>query len=152
MSDSDERALRERARAALHRVGCDDIEDRLPGTLPYAIQKRVALARALVGEPELLLLDEPAGGLAADDLTELGELITSLGNTIAVMLVDHHMDVVTSVCHRIVVLDFGSVIATGTADEVRQDPRVLEAYLGREARGRRRGRRIAGRRCWQLRT
>ena len=133
MSDSDERSLRERARAALHRVGCDQIEDRLPGTLPYATQKRVALARALVGEPELLLLDEPAGGLAADDLTELGELITSLGNTIAVMLVDHHMDVVTSVCHRIVVLDFGSVIATGTADEVRQDPQVLEAYLGREA-------------------
>ena len=134
ISDSDERALRERARAALHRVGCDGIEERLPGTLPYAIQKRVALARALVGEPELLLLDEPAGGLAADDLTELGELITSLGNTIAVMLVDHHMDLVTSVCHRIVVLDFGSVIASGTADEVRQDPRVLEAYLGREAR------------------
>ena len=132
-SDSDERALRERARTALHRVGCGDIEERLPGTLPYAIQKRVALARALVGEPELLLLDEPAGGLGADDLTELGELITSLGNTIAVMLVDHHMDLVTSVCHRIVVLDFGRVIATGTADEVRRDPRVLEAYLGREA-------------------
>ncbi len=117
----------------LHRVGCDDMGDRLPGTLPYAVQKRVALARALVGEPELLLLDEPAGGLDTDDLTELGELITSLGSTIAVMLVDHHMDVVTSVCDRIVVLDFGSVIASGTADEVRQDPRVLEAYLGREA-------------------
>jgi branched-chain amino acid transport system ATP-binding protein len=135
MSDSDERALCERARAALHRVGCDQIEDRLPGTLPYAVQKRVALARALVGEPLLLLLDEPAGGLGADDLTELGELITSLGDTIAVMLVDHHMDLVTSVCHRIVVLDFGRVIASGTPDEIRQDANVLEAYLGREAEG-----------------
>jgi branched-chain amino acid transport system ATP-binding protein len=136
MSDSDERRLCERARAALHQVGCDQIDDRLPGTLPYAVQKRVALARALVGDPQLLLLDEPAGGLGADDLTELGELITSLGNKIAVMLVDHHMDLVTSVCHRIVVLDFGRVIASGTPDEVRQDANVLEAYLGREAEGR----------------
>jgi branched-chain amino acid transport system ATP-binding protein len=133
MSDSDERALSERAREALHRVGCDGIEERLPGTLPYAVQKRVALARALVGEPQLLLLDEPAGGLGEDDLAELSELITSLGNTIAVMLVDHHMDLVTSVCHRIVVLDFGRVIASGTPDEVRENPAVLEAYLGREA-------------------
>src|SRR5262249_43764902 len=123
----------ERARAALHRVGCDEIGDRLPDTLPYAIQKRVALARALVAEPELLLLDEPAGGLAADELTELAELITSLGSSIAVMLVDHHMDLVTSVCHRIVVLDFGRVIASGTPEEIRQNPNVLEAYLGREA-------------------
>ncbi|HXO06703.1 MAG TPA: ATP-binding cassette domain-containing protein, partial [Solirubrobacteraceae bacterium] len=135
MSDSDERRLRERACAALHQVGCDQIDDRLPGTLPYAVQKRVALARALVGDPQLLLLDEPAGGLGVDDLTELGELITSLGNKIAVMLVDHHMDLVTSVCHRIVVLDFGRVIASGTPDEVRQDANVLEAYLGREAEG-----------------
>jgi branched-chain amino acid transport system ATP-binding protein len=132
-SDRDERALRERAEAALARVGCEGLEDRLTGTLPYAVQKRVALARALVSEPDLLLLDEPAGGLDAGELSELTALIESLGSSIAVMLVDHHMDLVTSVCDRMVVLDFGRVIASGVPPEVRQDPRVLDAYLGREA-------------------
>jgi branched-chain amino acid transport system ATP-binding protein len=132
-SDRDERALRERARAALNRLGCDGIEDRLPGTLPYAMQKQVALARALVSEPELLLLDEPAGGLDATEMSDLAKLIDSLGNEIAVMLVDHHMDLVTSVCDRVVVLDFGRVIASGVPPEVRADPRVLDAYLGEAA-------------------
>ena len=132
-SDRDEKALRERADAALARLGCGDIGDRLPGTLPYAMQKRVALARALVSEPELLLLDEPAGGLDAAELSELARLIESLGDEIAVMLVDHHMDLVTSVCDRVVVLDFGRVIASGVPPEIRQDPRVLDAYLGQAA-------------------
>jgi branched-chain amino acid transport system ATP-binding protein len=132
-SDRDERQLADRARSALSRLDCDDVRDRLPPTLPYAVQKRVALARALAAEPELLLLDEPAGGLGASDLSDLAKLLDSLGSSIAVMLVDHHMDLVTSVCDRVVVLDFGRVIAQGPAPEVRKDPQVLEAYLGREA-------------------
>jgi branched-chain amino acid transport system ATP-binding protein len=132
-SDRDERRLRERAMAALDRLHCAELSDRLPGTLPYALQKRVALARALVCEPELLLLDEPAGGLSAEELAELAKLIDSLRDEIGVMLVDHHMDLVTSVCDRVVVLDFGKVIAEGPPPKVKEDPAVLEAYLGREA-------------------
>jgi branched-chain amino acid transport system ATP-binding protein len=132
-ADRDERELRERARVALERLGCLDVAQRLPRTLPYAVQKRVALARALACDPQLLLLDEPAGGLDAGELSALADTIRSLGSSIAVMLVDHHMDLVTSVCSRLVVLDFGRVIASGEPGVVRDDPAVLEAYLGRAA-------------------
>ncbi len=131
-SDRDERALRDRALAALSRLGCADVGERLPATLPFAVQKRVALARALAGEPELLLLDEPAGGLDTSELSELAKTIRSFGSAIAVLIVDHHMDLVTSVCDRVVVLDFGRVIASDVPEVVRQDPQVLEAYLGSE--------------------
>jgi len=132
-SDRDERALRDRALAALSRLRCADVAQRLPGTLPFAVQKRVALARALASQPQLLLLDEPAGGLSSEELPELGELIVALREEAAVMLVEHHMDVVMSVCDRVVVLDFGRVVASGAPAEVKADPHVLDAYLGREA-------------------
>jgi branched-chain amino acid transport system ATP-binding protein len=132
-SDRDERALRDRAYAAMQRTDCVEFADRLPGTLPYPIQKRVALARALVAEPKLLLLDEPAGGLDEADMSALAELIDQLRSEISVMLVDHHMDLVTSVCDRVLVLDFGRIIASGEPAEIQENPAVLEAYLGREA-------------------
>jgi branched-chain amino acid transport system ATP-binding protein len=132
-SDRDERALRERAMAALAELGADGYATRLPGSLPYPVQKRVALARALATQPDLLLLDEPASGLSGDEMSELGELIRRLTGRMSVVLVEHHMDLVMSVCDRITVLDFGKVVADGTPDEVRDDPAVIDAYLGEEA-------------------
>jgi branched-chain amino acid transport system ATP-binding protein len=131
----DDAALEERARAALEEVGVAEYAGRLPGSLPYALQKRVALARALAGDPELVLLDEPAGGLGADEITELGELIRRLADRMAVVLVEHHMDLVMAVCDRITVLDFGRVIASGDPAAIQADPAVAAAYLGEERRG-----------------
>jgi branched-chain amino acid transport system ATP-binding protein len=132
-SDRDERALRERAIGWLERLDCADVADKPPTALPFPLQKRVALARALVAEPELLLLDEPAGGLGADDMRNLAGVIRRLSGHCAVMLVEHHMDLVMSVCDRICVLDFGREICTGSPEQVRGNEKVLEAYLGREA-------------------
>jgi branched-chain amino acid transport system ATP-binding protein len=134
-SDRDERALRERALSILRELECEEVVARLPSTLPYPVQKRVALARALVSEPQLLLLDEPAGGLGADEVLELGGRIRGLRGSMAVMLVEHRVDLVMSVCDRVVVLDFGQVIAHGDPASVARDQRVLEAYLGQDEGG-----------------
>ncbi|WP_410876813.1 ABC transporter ATP-binding protein [Nocardia sp. A7] len=128
----DERALRERAMGVLAELGIADVAHRLPSSLPYPVRKRVALARALACEPQLLLLDEPASGLSNAEMDELGELIGQLAQRMSVMLVEHHMDLVMSVCDRIAVLNFGKLIACGTPAQVREDPAVITAYLGEE--------------------
>jgi branched-chain amino acid transport system ATP-binding protein len=135
-SDRDERRLRAEAEALLDEMGVAAYAQALPDMLPYALRKRVALARALAAKPSLLLLDEPAGGLGGDDIEELATLIRALPDRAAgacsVLLVEHHMDLVMRVCDEIVVLDFGRRIAAGTPKEVQGNPLVTEAYLGAE--------------------
>jgi len=134
-SDRDERQLRAIATEALDRVGVADLADAMPGTLAYGLRKRVALARALVARPRLLLLDEPASGLSESELPELGGLISRLTDDASVVVIEHRMDLMMSVCHTITVLDFGKVIADGTPAEVQASPAVTAAYLGVEAEG-----------------
>jgi branched-chain amino acid transport system ATP-binding protein len=131
-ADRDEAALRGRARRLLIDLGVVDVAGRLPGELPYGVQKRVAMARALAAEPELLLLDEPAAGQSTAEIRELGTLLTKLRQDMSVVLVEHHMDFVMEVCDEVAVLDFGRLIARGTPAEVRDDPQVTAAYLGDE--------------------
>ncbi|MEU4687505.1 ABC transporter ATP-binding protein [Actinoplanes sp. NPDC023714] len=116
---------------ALDRCGVADYAAARPGALPYAIRKRVELARALASRPRILMLDEPAGGLDTDEIHWLGELIKNAGTT--VLLVEHHMDLVMSICDEILVLDFGKPIALGTPGEISTNERVTEAYLGTPA-------------------
>jgi branched-chain amino acid transport system ATP-binding protein len=126
----DERALRDLARAALDRVGAAAAADARPAELSYGMRKKVALARALVAGPGLILLDEPASGLSEAELADLGALIRDLAAEASLMVVEHHMDLMMSVCDSIVVLDFGRVIATGSPREVQDNPAVTAAYLG----------------------
>lgn len=135
-SDRDEARLRKEAMEWLERLGAADVAHRPAATLAYPVQKRVALARALISRPRLLMLDEPAGGLGSEDFGPLEELIRALPREwetpCAVMLVEHHMDLVMKVCDKVVVLDFGKCVAQGTPAEVQADPAVAEAYLGAE--------------------
>ena len=128
----DEGRLRARAMEVLERVHAAGVASRLPGELPYALRKRVALARALIVEPRLLLLDEPAGGLSEEEMDELRQFVAGLRDTTSVILVEHHMDFVMTLCDRLVVLDFGHVIASGPPADVRRNPEVVTAYLGQE--------------------
>ena len=134
-SDRDERALRQRSLAALDRVGIAAQAGQLPDQLAYGLRKRVALARALVAGPRVLLLDEPASGLSEAELPELGDLITQLADDATVVVVEHRMDLMMSVCQDIAVLDFGKLIAHGTPAAVQADPAVTAAYLGAEDPG-----------------
>ncbi|HEV2452447.1 MAG TPA: ATP-binding cassette domain-containing protein [Streptosporangiaceae bacterium] len=129
-SDADERRLRERAREALDQVGVADLAGRMPDELAYGLRKRVAFARALAARPRLLLLDEPASGLSEAELDELAGLIADVAADACVVLVEHRIDLMKTVCDTITVLDFGKVISSGPPDQVLSDPVVATAYLG----------------------
>ena len=131
-SSREEHRVAKVARELLDELGVGNYARHLPAMLPYAIQKRTVLARALMAEPSLLLLDEPASGLSNEEMNQLATLIRGLSIRMGVLLVEHHMDLVMSVCDRLVVLNFGQVIADGTPGSVRSNPEVATAYLGDE--------------------
>jgi branched-chain amino acid transport system ATP-binding protein len=129
-SSREERRVGAQAMAMLDELGAANAAHRLPAALPYAVQKRTALARALMARPQLLLLDEPASGLSESEMDALGTRIRALAERMSVIMVEHHMDLVMSVCDRLVVLNYGQVIAEGTPAMIRADPDVGTAYLG----------------------
>ena len=130
LSGKTEAKLVQRAEEALAWVGGASLIGRQPSELSYPDTKRVALARALVTNPTLLLLDEPAAGLGQDDIDALAALIKQLKRRCAILIVEHHVDFVSEISDSVSVLNFGKLIASGTYDEVKQNPAVIEAYLG----------------------
>lgn len=131
---SAEKRVEDKAREILTIMGLSEYMEELPSNLPYGLQRRVELARALSLDPKLLLLDEPAAGLNSSDIAELIRLIRWIYETfpISIWMIEHQMEVVMTLCQRIEVIDFGKSIARGTPDEIRRNPVVISAYLGDE--------------------
>ncbi|WP_336660034.1 ABC transporter ATP-binding protein [Leucobacter sp. USHLN153] len=131
----EERETEERAWAMLEDTELIEFADAKVSDLPFGTQKRVELARALMSDPKLLLLDEPANGLAHGEVESLAEFIREFAarRSITVLIVEHHIGMVRAISDHVVVLDAGEVLAQGTADEVTNDPRVIKAYLGSAA-------------------
>ena len=134
LNRKEEAQHREEVMELLRIVGLEDVKDELATSLPYGKQRRLEIARALATHPKLLMLDEPAAGMNPQETNELTEFIGRIRDEfhMTILLIEHHMDLVMDISDRIYVIDFGELIATGTPEEIQNNQRVIDAYLGVE--------------------